>query len=536
MPFALKFTHIFGPVLVIVAFWMLGRGMVNRTRGRNFRVLPAFLMLVAALAYRFMVSKETLAEAYGFVRPAGNTMDFFLDRLTLALMDFGIGMIIDAGYLSYKKHNARLFWVPGVLALIISSFIFLFATLIERVGDGLRRPRPDDAQLLLELGPDDDISELDCVLRRYSATYTRAFENIDAKTDYHLSGQDERNLSQYYLIYVDPHYAPVLRDALAHDHENVDQIAPNGSVSLIEPLSATGSATTAAGAFVANDPQLQAQWFAEGLDYNGAHQLLKNNKPRRKAKVAIVDTGVEGGHEDLSPVYGGGKSREDKHGHGTHCAGLASAATNNRIGIGSLNWDSRYLELRGYPALNERGFGTDRSVAQAVIDAANDGADVISMSLGGYGKTSKAQADAIRYALRKQAIVVVAAGNDNSDARDYSPASMPGVIVVSAVDPNWNKASFSNTNMSLDMPIAAPGVDILSSIPGSRYQRFNGTSMATPIVAGLVGVLRAFDPSLSPQQAHELLKRSGREVNDSYRVGRVIQPAAAIGAVVGQQP
>lgn len=536
----LKFIHIFGPMLVIIAFLMFGKGIINRTRGKRFRPLPAFLLMLVAVAYHLFVPREALINAYGFIHADNSTFDMLLDRVTLALMDFGIGMCIDAGYLAYKKHNAKLFWVPGVLALIISAGIYLFAALIERVADGIK-DKSGYTELLVELGPDDTIDEISPLLDKYHASYTLAFEDIEAEIDASLDDEfqspsersnNDRNLSNYYLVHVDPDFAELLQKELTNDRENVDALEINDRVSLIPNIPAQNGALQRR-PYLANDPQLPAQWFASSLAYNECHKLLKNAKVKEKAVVAIVDTGVEGEHEDIKGTFKKSKGNTDGHGHGTHCAGLAGAVTNNGLGVASLNWEGKFVDLKGYPALNRNGFGTDRSVSQAIIDAANGGADVISMSLGGPGRPSKAQGDAIRYAFKKGAIVIVAAGNSNRDAKNFSPASIPGVICVSAVDQNLNKASFSNTNTSLKMPIAAPGVDIMSSIPGSKYQKFSGTSMATPIVSGLVGLMRAFNPDMTTQQAYDMLKNTGKDVRDSHKVGKLIQPKTVIEQLTG---
>lgn len=538
----LKFIHIFGPVLVIIAFWMFGKGIIDRTRGKRFRPLPAFLLMLVAIAYHLFVPREALIDAYGFIHADNSTFDMLLDRVTLALMDFGIGMCIDAGYLAYKKHNAKLFWVPGILALVISAGIYLFAALIERVADGIK-DKSGYSELLVELGPDDTIEEISPLLHKYHASYTLAFEDIQAEIDATLDDEfqspsersnDDKNLGNYYLVHVDPDFAELLERELANDRENVDALENNDRVSLIPNIPSENEALQQK-PYVANDPQLASQWFAASLAYNECHTLLKSAKVKRKAVVAIVDTGVEGVHEDIKGTFKKSKGDTDGHGHGTHCAGLSGAVTNNGLGVASLNWEGKFIDLKGYPALNKSGFGTDRSVSQAIIDAANGGADVISMSLGGPGRPSKAQADAIKYAFKKGAIVIVAAGNSNRDAKNFSPASIPGVICVSAVDQNLNKASFSNTNTSLKMPIAAPGVDIMSSIPGSKYQKFSGTSMATPIVSGLVGMMRAFNPNITTEEVYLILNSTGKDIRDSRKVGKLIQPKAVLEQMLGKK-
>ncbi|MFK7971192.1 MAG: S8 family serine peptidase [Bacteroidia bacterium] len=533
---SLQFTHIFGPVLFTIAFLVFGRGIIARSMGRRFRPLPAFILFLIALAYRFIVSKETLVEAYSFVHVDSNGFDMLLDRLTLVLMDFGIAMVVDAGYLAYKKQQAKLFWVPGAIALVISLIIYLLAAVIDRVADGIRSPdASEQAALLVELGSDDHIKELKPILHRYNASYARAFTGIDPTIDAQLDGADTRNLSQYYAIYVDEAFVNPLTKELGADRENVDMVQNNSEITISDPLPAS-QIPTADKSFLANDPQLSKQWYANSLDYNAVHQLLKNLSPQRKAKVAILDTGIDSNHEDLKSIFDSGDGKKDGHGHGTHCAGLAGAATNNGRGIASLNWEGRFISLLGYPALNKDGVGTDQTIAQAIINAANAGADVISMSLGSPGPTPKAQRQAIQYAIKKGAIVVVSAGNSNRDAKDFSPAGMRGVITVSAVDQFLNKAGFSNTNMSLHMPLAAPGVDIISAYPDGKYELKSGTSMATPIVAGILGIMRSFKPNITTKEAYQILQGTGKTLNDSKKVGKLVQPYPALEILINQNP
>lgn len=532
----LQFVHIFGPVLFAVAFLVFGRGVVARAMGRKFRPLPAFLLLVFALGWHFFVSKETLVNAYGFIDSDNNGFDMLLDRLTLVLMNFGIAMVVDAGYMTWKKKQAKMFWVPAVIAFVISLVIYFFASIIDRVADGIRNPdKSEQAELLLELGPDDHIKEIKPILNRYNACYSRAFEDIDAEIDALLDGPDQKNLVQYYAVYVDEDLITPLMKELRADRENVDMVDANHQVSMFEPV--LGEVQENVGAnFIANDPQISSQWFAQSLDFDATHNLLRDRKPKRRAKVAIIDTGVDSKHEDIESIFESSIGKKDGNGHGTHCAGLAGAATNNKRGIASLNWEGNFIRILSYPALDKSGVGTDLSISRAIIDAANAGADVISMSLGAPGPAPKAQRDAVRYAQEKGVIVIAAAGNSNRDAKNYTPAGIEGVIAVSAVDPALNKAPFSNTNNSLKMPIAAPGVDVLSSLPDGRYQNMSGTSMATPIVAGIVGVMRAYRPDLSAEEAYNKLEQTGRTVPDSYRVGKVVQPYPAIMMLLEGRP
>ena len=512
----IKFVHILGPALVVIAFLLWGKGMVNREKGKNFRPLPAMIMMLIAIGFHVFLPKDSVPDLVSF---GGK----FLDQLTLALMNFGIGMLIDASYLSFKKYeHPKVFWVPAILALILSCGIFLISKAWTTVCEmGSPKNSAATVQALMELGPDDEVSEVKHILEKYKVQYEKAFPSIEI-------GADE-DLAQYYLIYVDSSYLTPLTNELKADVENVDNVESNKFISLDDPKTEIFS-TENTTIFKANDPFLKNQWYAEKLGYDKVYETLSALSPKKKAKVAILDTGVDGVHEDLKAVFADSPANKDGHGHGTHCAGLVGATTNNKLGIGSMNWDGKFIEVRGFQALSADGSGSYEMISQAIIDAADAGSDVISMSLGGpapFG-APKVIKDAVKYAQKKGAILVVAAGNSSADAKSYSPANVEGVICVAAIDENFNKAYFSNTNTSLKMPIAAPGVNILSSVPNGQYVQMNGTSMATPIVAGLVGILRSLNPALTTAEAYKILKETGLDSPDASKAGKTIQPLAAI--------
>jgi thermitase len=341
----------------------------------------------------------------------------------------------------------------------------------------------------------------------------------------------DEDLAQVFLVNVSESRAEALMAVLAADVENVDYVDVNRSFKLDEPI-VTGPVEFRREDVMENDPLVAEQWGLDAVMAHEAHALLIETTPAEKALVAIVDTGVDARHEDISTVFNASPGNTDLHGHGSHCAGLAGAVTNNGLGIASLNWEGRFVEVAGYKALNDSGMGTVESIAQSILDAARDGADVISMSLGGKSPTApKTIVDAVNYAMRGGAIVIVSAGNADEDAIGHMPSNVPGVIVVSAVDENLRKASFSNTNTSLERPIAAPGVNILSLRSRGGYMRMSGTSMSTPIVSGLVGVMRALNPHITAAEAYRILQETGRDVPDTPRVGRLINAAEALQAV-----
>ena len=251
-----------------------------------------------------------------------------------------------------------------------------------------------------------------------------------------------------------------------------------------------------------------------------------------EALIAILDTGVDAKHEDLRTNYTSTKKKydTDPQGHGTHCAGIAAAVSNNGIGIASAAPTPDFVEVTSIKVLSSFGIGTQRGIVNGILEAADLGADVISMSLGGRATPTKqrAYAEAIRYANERGAIVVVAAGNDGGPARQIAPANAEGVITVTALDNLSRKAVFSNTIEGIDMPIAAPGVDILSTWPGNEYKIASGTSMATPYVSGIVGLLKSIRPELTTAEVHRILLESGESLEEVRATGRLVDPVRAL--------
>ncbi|MCL4161156.1 UNVERIFIED_CONTAM: hypothetical protein GTU68_025529 [Idotea baltica] len=252
------------------------------------------------------------------------------------------------------------------------------------------------------------------------------------------------------------------------------------------------------------------------------HKKLEGLKLKKKKEVviAILDTGIDSKHEDLSAIYkssGIRKYDSDAKGHGTHCAGIAAAVSNNKKGIASILPSNSNIKVMSIQVLNQYGFGTQETIIDGIIKAADLKADVISLSLGGgtSEKKERAYRAAVKYANKKGAIVVVAAGNSAKNAKDFSPANVKGVITVAAVDSNLKIATFSNTVEDLDMGIAAPGVDILSTYPNNEYKQFNGTSMATPFVAGMLGLLKVYFPEITTEEAYKKITSGSAAVMNS---------------------
>lgn len=221
--------------------------------------------------------------------------------------------------------------------------------------------------------------------------------------------------------------------------------------------------------------------------------------------VAVIDTGVDYNHEEFIDTRYDSDGNEytssriikgydyvdgdddpmDENGHGTHCAGIVAAGLYNNVGGAGIAPNVRILAVR---VLNEKGSGTDEQVCNGIYYAAEKYADILSMSLGGL-PYSNAKQNAVKYANQQGATVIAAMGNDGTNVKRY-PAALDGVIAVAAVNPSGERAPYSNYGKWCD--IAAPGSDIWSTTPGDSYDCWDGTSMATPVVAGAAAVYISF--------------------------------------------
>ncbi len=382
-----------------------------------------------------------------------------------------------------------------------------------------------DWEYLIDLRQGLDQQALSHLAKAYKLQIRKAF---------HMQRPEWSALDEYYLLDLpegSEDKGPELEKAL-YQQGLVDWVEENEEIQ-IQPIEARLPKPRRKN-YGLNDPKLEHLWSFELMQVDRLYNFIRllPVKPQKKALIAILDTGIDGRHEDLQAQYQSTKSAYDKdlREHGTHCAGIAAAVSNNGIGIASLSPSTAYLQVTSIKVLNDYGRGPQSRIIQGILEAADAGADVISLSLGGRSSPSKqkAYAEAVNYARRAGAIVVVAAGNDNRNAHFYAPANVEGVITVAAVDSTGSKASFSNTVQALNYGIAAPGVAIYSTTPGNTYKSFSGTSMATPYVAGLLALMKSYRPDLTTQEAWQILHDTGKETPDGKYTGRLIQPAEAL--------
>ena len=277
---------------------------------------------------------------------------------------------------------------------------------------------------------------------------------------------------------------------------------------------------------ISNDRYFSSQWNLKNINCPTAWDIEKG---KNSIIIAIVDTGVDYNHPDLKnnilkegdqivgyDFVNNDPYPMDDYNHGTHCAGIAAAVTNNLIGIAGVSWNCKIMPIK---VLNSRGRGYSSWIAKGIKWAADHNANVISLSLGSY-EYSQVLVDAINYAYNKGIVVVAAAGNENTNKRCY-PAGYKNVIAVGATDYNNRKASFSNYGTWVD--VSAPGVSILSTLRGKTYGKLSGTSMACPHVSGLVALMLSEKPNLSPSQIRYYLKKNADKVNGNSRpIGGII--------------
>ncbi|MFZ5816854.1 MAG: S8 family serine peptidase [Bacillota bacterium] len=246
--------------------------------------------------------------------------------------------------------------------------------------------------------------------------------------------------------------------------------------------------------WVPNDPGLSQQWAWEKIN---AYNYWDTNQGSSSVVIAVVDTGVQLNHPDLSsklvPGYNfvsGNTNPEDGNGHGTHVAGTAAAITNNSTGGAGTCPNCKIMPVK---VLNDSGSGTLDAVANGIIWAADNGAHVINLSLGASSGASTLE-NAVNYAWNKGAFLACAAGNSNTSSPSY-PAYYDRCFAVAATDSADQRAWFSNYGTWVE--VAAPGVDIYSTWINSSYNTISGTSMATPHVAGQAGLLASLGMSNS---------------------------------------
>lgn len=270
-----------------------------------------------------------------------------------------------------------------------------------------------------------------------------------------------------------------------------------------------------------NDPHYSLQWgLKQAQDHDiDAPEAWDINTGSSDVIIAVLDTGVDLDHPDLQAKIVSGYDYvnddtipDDDHGHGTHVAGIAAAVSNNGVGIAGVSWGARIMPLK---VLDAGGNGNIGDLEDAIYDAVDNGAKVINMSLGAqYSKwpcTWPNIETAFNYAVNNDVLLAVAAGNDGQNGVNC-PAAYDQAVAIGSTTSSDTRSWFSNYGPRLD--IAAPGSSIYSTLPVSKgsYGYKDGTSMATPHVAGLAALIWSASPSLSEDQVRNIIQSTADDL------------------------
>jgi thermitase len=283
-------------------------------------------------------------------------------------------------------------------------------------------------------------------------------------------------------------------------------------------------------AATANDPYYTKAWHLPKIGVPTAWDMSMGDG----VVIAILDTGLNTNHEDLVGrtvpgwnFYDNNADTSDVHGHGTAVAGAAVAGTNNGKGVAAIAGNAYVMPVR---IADANAQATGSAIAQGLVWAADRGAKVANISYHGIPGNLTVQS-AAKYMKNKGGLVVVAAGNTSAEI--VSPAD-DSMIFVSATDANDVKTSWSSWGNYVD--VAAPGVSIYTTDRGGGYRTASGTSLASPVVAGVVGLMMAANPKLGPADLEKVLFTTARDLGsagfDSYYGHGRVDAAAAVQAAL----
>ncbi len=275
-----------------------------------------------------------------------------------------------------------------------------------------------------------------------------------------------------------------------------------------------------------NDAKYEELFHLDAIKSVDAWKLLATTD-HEKVKVAVIDTGADIEHEDLKNVINKDLSvritsdgiicplTSDNTIHGTHVSGIIAAEANNGIGAAGVGsaLDNSSIEVIGIGCdLGYGGAFSTISVYKAIKYAVENGARVINMSLGGQGDPNNIFQNAVTLAVNSGCVVVCAAGNENTDEYCY-PSDCDGAISVIALDTTCEeRVYFSNYGASKNK-ISAPGEYVYSTIPGDEYITLSGTSMASPVVAAVAGMVLSVNPRLTVDEVKDIIYSTADDIN-----------------------
>jgi thermitase len=364
-------------------------------------------------------------------------------------------------------------------------------------------------------------------------TQQHFFSAASIATTQHMYVADQNPYAKLLKVKVDmSHETDVLVSLLSNP--NVEYVVPNQRV---HAYSAPFDGVT-----------LREQWAVKKVGIEAAWKRA-GNRGSKNILVAVIDTGADYKHESLAQNMVTGfdfvsntpdamdKTGGQNPGHGTHCSGIIGATGLIDQGTVGMSPDVSIMPIR---FLDENGSGDLNNGIKAIDFAIQKKVRVISASWGASIDRTQAAplVEAVKRADDAGIIFVVAAANDgkDNDTTEVYPANAgyPNMIAVAASGPNDEKPYWSNYGTKT-IHLAAPGLDIMSTLPGNKYQNLSGTSMATPLVSGLVAFLLAQDPSLTGEQMRALLQTTGAPVQIQTASNTRVDAAAATEAILGKK-
>jgi len=297
---------------------------------------------------------------------------------------------------------------------------------------------------------------------------------------------------------------------------DIKYIEPNYKVSLLDNENVYGQQALNA-TYPTNSNQA---WHYNMINVQTAWNITTGSS---NVKIAVLDTGIDYNHSSLANFVDmtlartyEGSSVFDGQGHGTHVSGTIAS-------YGQVSGVMRNAKIVPIKVLDDNGYGSTYNIQQGIIYAAECGVDVINMSLGG-GGYSQAMYDACQYAVNNNVVVVAASGNSGTGTVSY-PARYDNVIAVGSVNSNRARSSFSQYGTGLN--IMAPGNQIYSTVPNNKFGYNSGTSMATPHVAGVVGLMRSANGTLSVAQIRTIISQTAQYAGPQNQYGSGIIDAGA---------
>lgn len=298
------------------------------------------------------------------------------------------------------------------------------------------------------------------------------------------------------------------------------------------------------GGAVPNDPNWSSMWHMAKLQMSEVWDLVSFEETRvNNITIAICDSGIAS-HSDLDAsrivwqydYVNSDDIAEDEYGHGTHVTGIIAATVNNSIGVAGVSYGVNLIIGK---VLDFTNSGTYDDFVVCMLDAANLGADIVSMSLGGFSSWQPME-DAVNALYDRGIIVNACAGNSyQSDSnKAWFPAAYNNSFAVTNIDNSDNRNSISNIGSYID--IAAPGTNILSTVKSGGYEEWTGCSMATPIVSGVSALMKAIKPSLTASELMNLFTSTAIDLGDvgqdsTFGYGR-INPLLAAKTLLNQPP